>query len=103
TNNDLERTFGATRYHERRASGRKTAAPGLVVRGAVRVIAAVATRGRPFTAAELRPADLARWRQLQAELEVRQEARRCQSRFRRAPASYLAALEERLLQLRLPP
>src|SRR5215210_2163960 len=89
-NNDLERTFRATRYHERRASGRKTAAPGLVVRGAVRVIAAIATRGRPFTVAELRPRDPGRWRELRGELERRQEARRCQARFRRAPAAYLA-------------
>jgi hypothetical protein len=103
TNNDLEQLFGATRYQERRASGRRSAAPGLVVRGAVRVAAAVATRGRRFTAAELRPSDVGRWRKLQAELAVGQQARRCQTRFRRAPALYLAVLEENLLQLRLPP
>jgi Transposase IS66 family len=103
TNNDLERTFRATRYHERRASGRRTASPGLVVRGAVRVIAAVASRGKPLTAAELRPTDLGRWREMRAELAVRHETRRCQSRFRRAPDSYLAHLEASLLQLRLPP
>jgi hypothetical protein len=34
TNNDLEHCFGGHRYHERRASGRKAAAPGLVLRGA---------------------------------------------------------------------
>ena len=39
TNNDLEHLFGSQRYHERRASGRKQAAPGLVVRGSVRVVA----------------------------------------------------------------
>ena len=33
TNNDLEQFFGAHRYHERRASGRKTACAGTVVRG----------------------------------------------------------------------
>jgi len=31
TNNDLEHLFGSHRYHERRASGRKAASPGLVV------------------------------------------------------------------------
>src|SRR5204863_5235243 len=31
TNNDLEHLFGSHRYHERRASGRKRASPGLVV------------------------------------------------------------------------
>ena len=47
TNNDLEHLFGSHRYHERRASGRKRAAPGLVVSGSVRVIASVATRLKP--------------------------------------------------------
>ena len=31
TNNDLEHLFGSHRYHERRASGRRRASPGLVV------------------------------------------------------------------------
>src|SRR5262249_31707299 len=31
TNNDLEQAFGSHRYHERRASGRRRASPGLVV------------------------------------------------------------------------
>jgi hypothetical protein len=44
TDNDLEQLFGAHRYHERRASGRKVASPGLVVRGSVRLPAALATR-----------------------------------------------------------
>lgn len=30
TNNDLEHVFGSTRYHERRATGRKQASPGMV-------------------------------------------------------------------------
>ena len=37
TNNDLEHTFGSHRYHERRASGRRRASPGLVVMGSARV------------------------------------------------------------------
>ena len=102
TNNALEQLFGATRYHERRATGRKQASPALVVRGAVRVVAAAATRQRSFTAEELAPGDLARWRQVRAELTYRHEARRAQSRFRRAPASYLADLEHRLLTSGLP-
>ena len=63
TNNDLEQFFGSYRYHERRASGRKVACPGTVVRGSVRLTAAAATRlrsdrgGRPGS---LRPAGLAR-------------------------------------------
>ncbi|MCA1694339.1 MAG: ISNCY family transposase, partial [Actinobacteria bacterium] len=46
TDNDLEQLFGAHRYHERRCSGRKVASPGLVVRGSVRLPAALATRLR---------------------------------------------------------
>lgn len=103
TNNDLEQLFGAARYHERRASGRKGAAPGLVVRGAVRILAALATRKRCYTAAELRPADLRVWRTLRAELEHRHEARRQQLRFRRDPDRYLAELERTLLHPSLPP
>jgi hypothetical protein len=38
TNNDLEHLFGSQRYHERRATGRKTASPGAVLRGSVRLI-----------------------------------------------------------------
>jgi len=44
TNNDLEHFFGSARYHERRATGRKLASPATVVRGSVRLVAAVATR-----------------------------------------------------------
>ena len=43
TTNDLEHSFGTSRHLERRATGRKGASPAVVVRGAVRVVAAVAT------------------------------------------------------------
>ncbi|HEX5502580.1 MAG TPA: ISNCY family transposase [Thermomicrobiales bacterium] len=102
TNNDLEQYFGATRYHERRASGRKGASPGLVVRGAVRVVAAMAARGRPFAGPELRPADLARWWALRRQLATRQGARAAQRRFRRDPDAYLTALEGTLCKPALP-
>ena len=36
TNNDLEHLFGSHRYHERRASGRKRASPGLVIVGSAK-------------------------------------------------------------------
>lgn len=103
TNNDLEHFFGAARYHERRATGRKGAAPGLVVRGAVRLVAAAATRLRGFDAAELQPADLAEWRALRRRLATRQAARCAQSRFRKDPDAYLSALEQQLSQPALPP
>jgi hypothetical protein len=102
TNNDLEHYFGAARYHERRAAGRKGADPGTVVRGSVRLLAAVATRQRPVTAEELRPRDLARWRAVRAQLAARHETRRAQRRFRRNPAAYLAALEAQALKASLP-
>jgi hypothetical protein len=110
TDNDLEHVFGTARHHERRTTGRKAASPALVVRGAVRVVAAVATqqrqqRARPFGESDLRlqrPADLARWRHLRAELAHRQDARRAQRRFRRDPDAYLTALETQLLRPSLP-
>lgn len=102
TNNDLEQVFGAARYPERRTTGRKVASPALVVRGSVRVVAAVATRRQPFSAAALCPVDLARWRELRQELDDRHEARRAQRRFRREPAAYLAALEDQLAMPGLP-
>ena len=61
TNNDLEQYFGSARYHERRATGRKVASPGVVVRGAVRVIAGVATRLSHICAMDLQPTDLRQW------------------------------------------
>ena len=102
TNNDLEHYFGSARYHERRATGRKGASPGLVVRGAVRLVAAMATRGQRLADAELRPTDLARWRALRRQLATRQAARCAHRRFRKDPAGYLATLEEALSKASLP-
>ncbi len=102
TNNELEHFFGSARYHERRATGRKGASPGLVVRGAVRVVAAVASRNQTFVETDLRPADLTRWRDLRRHLATRQDARCAQRRFRRDPDAYLASLEEALSRARLP-
>jgi hypothetical protein len=103
TTNDLEHYFGAARHLERRATGRKRASPALVVRGAVRMVALMATREQPFSATDLRPRDLAAWKALRQRTEARHEARRAQARFRRDPSRYLAALEERLLRPALPP
>jgi hypothetical protein len=102
TNNELEQYFGSARYHERRATGRKQASPGLVVRGAVRVVASVASRLHPFSGTELCPTDLTRWRTLRSELDNRHETRRMQHRFRKSPESYLTDLEEKLIKERLP-
>ena len=103
TNNDLEHAFGSHRYHERRATGRKGASPALVLRGSARLVAGLATRSREFTAADLAGADRAAWKRLRAELEERRERRAERWRFRRAPDGYLKALENKLVQSRLPP
>ena len=104
TDNDLEQLFGSHRHHERRASGRKMASPGLVVRGSVRLPAAVATRLRGEVRGEdLAPSDLEAWRELRAGLERRQEIRAQGRRFRRDPAAYLRALEDSLIKETLPP
>jgi hypothetical protein len=102
TNNDLEHLFGSHRYHERRASGRKQASPGLVVQGSVRVVASLATRLRPDEGLRLRTGYVDDWRRLRAELDKRRESRRKQRRFRRDPAKYLSGLEERCLAPSLP-
>jgi hypothetical protein len=103
TNNDLEQFFGSYRYHERRASGRKVACPGTVVRGSVRLVAAAATRLRSIEVADLVPTDLAAWRDLRGSLERRQEVRTLGRRFRRDPVTYLRSLEEALIKAALPP
>jgi hypothetical protein len=103
TNNDLEQLFGSFRYQERRASGRKVAAPSLVVRGSARLIAAVATRQHTFSAEELAQGDVQAWRSMRATLDPRRQSRVSQRRFRRDSAQYLESLEARLVKLILPP
>ncbi len=98
TNNDLEHCFGVARVHERRATDRRGAIPGVVVRGSVRVMAAVTSKQQLFSVEDLRPRDYQRWRDLHRQLQQREETRRQQWRFRKNPAAYLAAIEARLLQ-----
>lgn len=102
TNNDLEQAFGSHRYHERRATGRKGASPALVLRGSARLVAGLATRSREVTAADLAGADRVAWKRLRSELEERRERRAERWRFRRDPDAYLKALENKLIQSRLP-
>jgi hypothetical protein len=102
TNNALEQLFGSNRFHERRATGRKTASPALVLRGSVRLLAATATRLRPRSAAELQPRNPEQWRALRQQLEARRQVRRCGLRFRRNPDAYLQPLQALLLKLILP-
>lgn len=103
TNNDLEHFFGAHRHHERRVTGRKAASPALVLRGPVRIVAAVASRSRSFSSADLAAVDPGAWRSLRAKLEQRCQQRVQQRYFRQDPDAYLANLEARLVKLILPP
>ena len=102
TNNDLEQLFGSQRYHERRASGRKAGSPALVLRGSARLVAAVATRQRAFTAEDLAGADRAEWTRLRQGLDERRHRRTQRRRFRRDPEGYLRRLEDLLIQSGLP-
>jgi hypothetical protein len=108
TNNDLEQLFGACRYHERRATGRKTASPAAVLRGSVVqqrrccTVAAAATRLSPRTARDLARVDRQRWRDVRHRLDPRRHIRTLQSRFRRDPDAYLAGLEQLAGQPTLP-
>ena len=102
TNNDLEHLFGSHRYHERRASGRKVASPGLVVRGGVRLVAGTLTRLGEVSGEELAPAEVSEWRALREQLQRRQEVRAQGRRFRRDARAYLRELEAKIPKSRLP-
>ena len=66
TNNDLEHLFGRYRHLARRITGRKVVARSFVLRGAVRLVAAVSTQTRAFSGHELVPHDPDQWRTLRA-------------------------------------
>jgi hypothetical protein len=102
TNNDLEQLFGRWRHHQRRCSGRKVAPASLVVRGEVQIVAAIATQMRSFTADVLSTVSLTAWQSVRIDLNCRQQKRNQQRCFRRSPATYLANLEQKFLQLALP-
>jgi len=102
TNNDLEQFFGSHRYHERRATGRKVASPGLVLRGSARIIAAAATRLRRYTARDFAKVNRTAWTTFRKQLEDRRERRAQRHRFRKNPDVYLRELEQQLLKQGLP-
>jgi hypothetical protein len=102
TNNDLEQWFGAVRYQHRRATGRKHGGPGLVVRGAARLVAAAATRHGEVTGDDLAEADPAAWAAFRRDLDQRRQRRVEHRRYRRDPDGYLRDLEDRFRQSGLP-
>ncbi len=102
TNNDLEQVFGSFRHHQRRTTGRKKAPASLLIRGSSRLISAVVTRIKTFTATDLATVDLVAWRDQRSQLELLREKRLQQRRFRRDPEDYLLELETKLIQSILP-
>jgi len=103
TNNDLEQLFGTWRHHQRRCTGRKVAPASLVVRGSVQIIAAIATQLHSFSASELATVSVDAWRSVRSQLEQLRQKRVQYRQFRRSPATFLASLEQKLLQLSLLP
>ena len=90
-------------FLQERASGRKVACPGTVVRGSVRLVASAATRLRPIGAGGLVPSGLPAWRELRGSWERRQAIRTPGRRFRRDPAADRRSREESLIKQALPP
>jgi hypothetical protein len=78
TDNELEHCFGSVRYGERRASGRRGAIAGVVVRGPVRGVAALALRRQCFLPRALYLQDPEAWYAMREQLISRREARRKQ-------------------------
>ena len=103
TNNDLEQVFGSFRHHTRRTTGRKKAPASLLIRGSSRLMTAVVTRIKTFTATDLATADLVAWREQRSQLELLRQTHLQQHRFRRDPEDYLLKLETKLIQSILPP
>jgi hypothetical protein len=75
TNNALEQQFGSYRHHERRCTGRKVASGMTVVRGPVRLVAALATPAKALSGADLRPGSVEDWRCLRQDLQKRHDER----------------------------
>ena len=102
TNNALKQLFGSQRYHERRATGRRTASPGAVLRGSVRLVASIGTRAQVLSGHDLGRVDRASWSDLRRSLHAKRQARVARTRFRRDPDGYLTALERQAQQQTLP-
>jgi hypothetical protein len=102
TNNDLEQVFGQFRHHQRRVTGRKAAPASLVLRGSVRLVAAIATRIQTFSPKDFAIIPRDEWQAVRLELRNHQLKRIEQRRFRRDPDRYLAELEAQFLQLTFP-
>ena len=69
TNKGLEQLLGSQRSHERRATGRKTASPGAVLRGSVRLGAGITTRLQVPSGRDLGRVDHEQWQELRQQLK----------------------------------
>jgi hypothetical protein len=67
------------------------------------VLSAIVTWLQPPTPSQLSQVDPVQWHEERRRLDKLRHARVLQRRFRRRPEPYLAALEERLVKLSLPP
>ena len=97
-----EQVFGSFRHHTRRTTGRKKAPASLLVRGSSRLMAAIVTQIKTFTATDLATVDLISWQEQRSNLELLRQKRLQQRRFRRDPEDYLLKLETQLIQSILP-
>lgn len=73
-----------------------------MLRGSAHLVAGLATRTQVRTAMDLAGANHADWQRLRGELEERRHRRVERRRFRCNPTGYLQALENKLIQSRLP-
>jgi hypothetical protein len=100
---DLEQVFGSFRHHTRRTTGRKKAPTSMLIRGSSRLIAAVVTGLKTFTARDLATVDLVSWQDQRSYLEQLRQTPLQQRRFRHDPNNYLLELATKLIQSILPP
>lgn len=103
TNNDLEQFFGSWRWHERRATGRKSASRAEVLLGPASLASSFVSRTAPLSGEDLAAVDVERWRELRRKIEARRKQFRLRRAFRRNPQKYLDDLTARAIKLTLPP
>ena len=103
TNNNLEQMFGSFRHHQRRCTGLKKAPSSTVISGSSKIVAAIASNLKTFSAIDLAEVNLSLWRQKRQEIDWLRKSRLQQRHFRKDPDTYLTKLETELLQAILPP
>ena len=103
TNNNLEQMFGSFRHHQRRCTGLKKAPSSTVISGSSKIVAAIASNLKTFSAIDLAGVNLSLWRQKRQEIDLLRQSRLQQRHFRKDPDTYLTKLETELLQAILPP